>query len=424
MMRFCGVPLALSLLGTVVALGNCTLLPASGPATMDILTGYQGPTSLPYAIIPVTPKVIDIQARNAPRLIVFGDRSRPKDILFGIGDIVSVTVFEAASGGLFIPAEGGVRPGNFITIPNQPVDVHGNISIPYAGPIRALGRTQVQVQDAIVKSLNNRAINPQAIVSLVEQKTSMITVLGEGRSARIPATTTPERILDVIGRAGLVATTGAATATSTAGAETWVILERNGRRAIAPFGALIYESANNIYVHANDTIYLYHEPQTFLAFGAVGTQQQVPFGGWRVSLAEAISKTGGLLDAQADSAAVFLYRGEARDIAEAMGIDCSPYQGPMIPVIYVINLHDPSGYFLASAFEMRNKDIIYVSNAFSVESTKFMTYLNNINTTIQGPITTATSAYGLRNIITGTGSVPSVFSTGGTTVVNTTPAAH
>ena len=96
----------------------------------------------------------------------------------------------------------------------------------------------------------------------------------------------------------------------------------------------------------------------------------------------------------------------------------------MIPVIYVINLHDPSGYFLASAFEMRNKDIIYVSNAFSVESTKFMTYLNNINTTIQGPITTATSAYGLRNIITGTGSVPSVFSTGGTTVVNTTPAAH
>ena len=170
---------------------------------MDILTGYQGPTSLPYAIIPVTPKVIDIQARNAPRLIVFGDRSRPKDILFGIGDIVSVTVFEAASGGLFIPAEGGVRPGNFITIPNQPVDVHGNISIPYAGPIRALGRTQVQVQDAIVKSLNNRAINPQAIVSLVEQKTSMITVLGEGRSARIPATTTPERILDVIGRAGL-----------------------------------------------------------------------------------------------------------------------------------------------------------------------------------------------------------------------------
>ena len=71
--------------------------------------------------------------------------------------------------------------------------------------------------------------------------------------------------------------------------------------------------------------------------------------------------------------------------------------------------------------EMRNKDILYVSNAFSVESTKFMTYLNTINTTIQAPLTTVTSAYGLRNIIQGTGAVPSVFASGTTSVV-TAPA--
>src|SRR5206468_11681924 len=192
----------------------------------------------------VTPKVIDVHSKNAPRLIAFNDRRRPRDIVFGIGDIVAVTIFESSSGGLFIPSEGGVRPGNFITIPNQPVDVQGNISIPYAGAIRALGRTQVQVQEAIVAALKNRAIEPQAVVSLVEQKTSMISVLGEGRSARIPATTTPERILDVISRAGIAATT-VGVAFGGAGAETWVLLERNGRRAIAPFGALVYEPVNN-----------------------------------------------------------------------------------------------------------------------------------------------------------------------------------
>jgi polysaccharide biosynthesis/export protein len=245
----------------------------------------------------------------------------------------------------------------------------------------------------------------------VEQKTSMITVLGEGRSARIPATTTPERILDVIGRAGISGNAG--NATGGAGAETWVILERNGRRAIAPFGALVYEPANNIYVHPNDTIYLYREPQTFLTFGAVGAQQQTPFGSWRLSLAEAISRAGGLPDAQADPASVFLYRGEARDIAEAMGIDCAPFEGPIIPVIYSINLRDPAGYFLASSFEMRNKDIIYVSNAFAVESTKFMNYVNTIQTTITQPMNTVTTAYGLRNIIRGTGQVPAVITTGG-----------
>ena len=50
-----------------------------------------------------------------------------------------------------------------------------------------------------------------------------------------------------------------------------------------------------------------------------------------------------------------------------------------------------------------------------------MNYLNTINTTIQGPMTTVTSAYGLRNIIRGTGAVPSTFVTGGTTTVVTSP---
>jgi polysaccharide export outer membrane protein len=415
--RIRGTLLVLPLLSLFIALAGCGLMPISGPAGMDILAGQRDPTSLPYALVKVTPKVIDVHAKNAPRLIVFNDRRRPKDITFGIGDIVAVTIFESSSGGLFIPGEGGVRPGNFITIPNQPVDVQGNISIPYAGAIRALGRTQVQVQDAIVAALKNRAIEPQAVVSIVEQKTSMITVLGEGRSARIPATTAPERLLDSISRAGISGTL--TTALGTAGANTWVLLQRNGRRAIAPFGALVYEPANNIYVHPNDLIYLYNEPQTFLTFGgALGTQQQLPFVTWRLSLAEAISRAGGLADAQADPASVFLYRGEARDIAEAMGIDCTPFEGPMVPVIYTINLRDPAGYFLASSFEMRNKDIIYVSNAFTVESTKFLTYINTLMTTVQSPMNTVTTAYGLRNIIRGTGAVPAVIATGTAT---TTP---
>ena len=414
------VVLGLPALTLIAALGGCGWMPASGPAATDILSGQRDPASLNYAMVKVTPKVIDVLSRNLPRLVAFGKNTRPRDVTFGDGDIVSVTIFEAASGGLFIPAEGGVRPGNFVTIPNQAVDIHGNISIPYAGSIRARGRTQIEVQDAIVSALKNRAIEPQVVVSTVEQKTSMITILGEGRSAFIPATLAPERILDVVSRAGMV-TTG--TSTGAAGAETWVLLERNGRRAIAPFGALVYEPANNIFVHPNDTIYLYREPQTFLAFGAVGTQQQIPFAAWRLSLAEAISKAGGMVDVQADPASVFLYRAEARDVAEAMGIDCRSYEGPVVPVIYTINLRDPAGYFLASSFEMRNKDMLYISNSFSVESTKWMTFLNNVQLTIQNPITTVTSAYGLRNIIQGTGAVPSVFTAGGTTTVIAPAAA-
>ena len=404
----------LSLLLMVVAAG-CAVMPASGPQSWDVWAGQHDPKNLPYAFVRITPKVADVLGKAVPRLVgeFPPDRRRPKDIVFGIGDIVGVTIFEASSGGLFIPAEAGVRPGNFITIPPQAVDVHGNLTIPYAGAIRAQGRTQVEIQQAIIDALKDRAIEPQAIVSVVEQRTSLITVLGDvGRPGRIPAQLTPERILDTISRAG---------GTAGPGPDEWVMLERNGRRALSPFGAFVYEPANNIYIHPNDIIYVYREPQTFLTFGALGTQQQLPFGAWRITLAEAVAKAGGLQDAAADPASVFLYRGETRDVAEAMGVDTSKFQGPIIPIIYNINFRNPGSYLLATTFEMRNKDVIHVSNSVSVEATKFMTYLRLINATVNDPVSSAINAYTLKNIIQ-TGTANTAIITGATTPIINVPA--
>jgi polysaccharide biosynthesis/export protein len=409
-----GFRILLSLLLVVVAAG-CAVMPASGPQSWDVWAGQHDPKNLPYAFVRITPKVADILRKAVPRLVgeFPPDRSRPKDLVFGIGDIVGVTIFEASSGGLFIPAEAGVRPGNFITIPPQAVDVHGNISIPYAGAIRAQGRTQVEIQQAIIDALKDRAIEPQAIVSVVEQRTSLITVLGDvGRPGRIPAQLTPERILDTISRAG---------GTAGPGPDEWVMLERNGRRALSPFGAFVYEPANNIYIHPNDIIYVYREPQTYLTFGALGSQQQLPFGAWRITLAEAVAKAGGLRDTEADPASVFLYRGETRDVAEAMGVDTSKFQGPIIPIIYNINFRNPGSYLLATTFEIRNKDVIHVSNSVSVEATKFMTYLRLINATVNDPISSAINAYTLKNIIQ-TGTTNTAIITGATTPIINVPA--
>ncbi len=389
-------------------------MPASGPASWDVWAGQHDPKNLPYAFVRITPKVADVLRKAVPRLISeFEDRSRPKDIRFGNGDILGVTLFEAASGGLFIPSEAGVRPGNFITIPPQAVDVNGNISIPYGGAIRARGRTQVELQQAIVDALKDRAIEPQAIVSVVDQRTSLITVLGDvARSGRIAAQLTPERMLDTISRAG---------GTAGPGPDEWVMLERDGRRALAPFGALLYEPANNIYTHPGDIIYVYREPQTYLTFGALGSQQQIPFGAWRITLAEAVAKAGGVRDGEGDPASVFLYRGETRDVAEAMGVDGSKFQGPIIPVIYNINFRNPASYFLATTFEMRNKDVIYVSNSVSVEATKFLTYVRLINATVNDPISTAINGYTLKNIIQ-TGVANTAIITGATTPIINVPA--
>jgi polysaccharide export outer membrane protein len=351
----------------------------------------------------MTPEVVKILGKFSPRLSsAFADKTPPRAFRFGIGDIVSVTIFESAAGGLFIPAEAGVRPGNFVVIPNQSVDDSGNITVPYAGPIRAKGRTPAEVQRAIVEALKNRAIEPQAVVALIEQRTSLISVLGDVKTAgRFPASPSGERILDAIARAGGPATQGY---------DMWVTLEREGHRASVPFGALVYEPANNIFVLPADVIYLFNQPQTFVAFGAAGNQGQFKFDAWRVSLAEAVGKLGGLSDNQADPASVFIYRGETKEVARQIGVDVSRFEGPIVPVIYSANLRDPGGYFLGQTFEIRNKDVVYISNAASVETTKFLVFLRTIMATANDPILYATNGYALKSAIDG-----------GTSTIITTP---
>ena len=393
-----------AVLSALVAHSGCSTLPTSGPTNALARAEQLDPATLPYAMVKVTTDVEAILERNSVRLgRAFVDRRGPSEIRFGIGDTVSVTVFEAAAGGLFIPADAGVRPGNYVTLPNQQVDTQGNITVPYAGAIKAQGRTAVQVQAAIVSALKNRALEPQAVVALVDQRASSISVLGEvGTPSRFPVSASGERLLDAISRAG---------GPRNPGYDTWVMLEREGRQAAAPFSALLEQPANNIFVRPQDTIYVFTQPQTFVAFGASGQQGQFPFGAWRLSIAEALGKAGGLNDNLADPASVYLYRGERREVAEQLGVDCGRFSGPLVPIIYNLNLRDPAGYFLATKFEMRNKDVIFTSNSTSVEASKLLVYLRLITATVNDPLMAAVNAYTVKGLATGTSSA---------TVVNTT----
>lgn len=389
--------ITLAAVSGAMLIAGCGLMPVSGPNAIAVKSQvtWNGP---PYGRVFLTPKVINILDEYGPRTLsaTFGDHRSPPEIKFGIGDVVGVTIFEAAAGGLFIPAEASVRPGNFVTLPNQPIDARGMLSVPYAGQVPAAGKTAAEIEREIVDRIKDRAIEPQVVVNLVAQNSSLITVIGEvnvgltssptGRIAALPA---GERLLDVITRAGGL---------KDQGQDTWVVLERNGRRASVPFGSLIYEPGNNIWAWPGDTIYLYKEPQTFLAFGASGTQGQFPFSAgptssaWRMTLAEAVAAAGGLLDLQADPGSVFLYRREPRELAEKLGVDCSKMEGPTVPIVYSVSFLDPAGYFLATRMQMRNKDVIFAANAQSVEITKFANFLNVL-------LSVPTNAVGVANTI-------------------------
>lgn len=376
------IALAWCLVGSI-ALGGCGFVPMAGPASMAIRS--ESSPTLPFAVVKLNAAAVQTLGRAEPNVLggAFADSRPPSAIRFGIGDLVDVTVFEASAGGLYIPIEAGVRPGNFVTIPEQPVDNDGNISIPYAGIIHAAGRTNVEIQNDIVNRIKKRAIDPQVVVTSSQQRSSLVSVFGEVRTPvrfPMPYAGAQDRITDAITRAGGI--TGP-------GWETWVMLERHGKRATVPFANLVYWPSNNIFVQPGDRLYLYREPMKFLAFGATGQQGEFPFDAWSISLAQAIAKAGGLLDIQADPGSIFLYRREPRDVAEQLGVDCTKFVGDTIPIIFSVSFQDPAGYFLATKLQMRPFDVLYVANAAQVDVTKVIAFINAVAVTADNGVAVA-----------------------------------
>ncbi|MGJ5177640.1 polysaccharide biosynthesis/export family protein [Bradyrhizobium oligotrophicum] len=348
-------------------------------------------TALPYALVDVSPETIGFLSQ--PNLVtfqgIFPDK-RPKPVqVAGVGDVLNVSIFEAAPGGLFTPpTAAGARPGNFVDLPAQAVDQQGNIRVPYAGEISAAGRTLPQIEQDIVFRLQKRALEPQVVVSLNQQHSSVVSVLGDVNAPGVlPLNSVGERLLALIARAG---------GPKHEAIESYVTLQRDGRRVRVLLSRVVQDPRENIFIRPNDVIYITRESPTFTALGALnqnvfGFNSEISFDTETLTLAQAIGKAGGLNDQQSDPAEVFLYRYEERPLLQKLGIDTSRFVYDRIPTIYHVNLRDPSGMLLASGFQMRSKDVMYVANAKVVDYYKLLTLINNTAAATSGTATAVTN---------------------------------
>lgn len=346
-------PVAASLL---LVLAGCTALPGSGPISGQVVAGTGSHASSPYELVKLDSDVVSVVGKQpVPGFGHVADKSVSPQLMLGVGDVVSVTIYEAADGGLFIPGGSGSRPGNFVTLPDQNVDNAGNITVPYAGAIKAAGRSIPEIQEEIVSRLSDRAIEPQVVITLKDQQSSQVSVLGEVNApARFAINPAGDRLLDAIARAG---------GPKHPGHQTLVTLQRRGKEGTVSFDELVRWPPNNVYVRGGDIVVLSRDIRSFMAFGASGQQGQFEFDAESMTLAQALGKAGGLLDDRADPAYVFLYRLEDRETLNKLGHDTARFDSAEIPTIYQANLRQPSGYFLAGNFELRNGDVLYIANA-------------------------------------------------------------
>ena len=378
-----------SILAIVVAalLPACSLLPGTGPTSDAVhgnaTAGVRSTAPLPYALVDISADTIGFLSQ--PNLITFKGQfpdKRPKPTqVVGVGDVLNVSIFEAAPGGLFTPGQSaGARPGNFVDLPAQAVDQKGSIYVPYAGEIPAAARTIPEIQQAVVARLRNRAIEPQVVISLNRQHASVVSVLGDVNIPGVLAlNSVGERLMALLARAG---------GPKFQAVESYVTLQRDGKRVRVLLSRVVNDPRENIFIRPNDVIFITREAPTFTALGALnqnvfGFNSEIPFDVETLTLAQAMGKAGGLNDQQSDPSEIYIYRYEDRPFLEKLGVDLTRFTYDRIPTIYRLNLRDPSGMLLAAGFQMRSKDVMYVANAKVVDYYKLLLLINNTTSTVR-----------------------------------------
>ena len=358
------------------ALAGCGSLPNVGPTKSDMMAAG---ASNKVAIVELDPESVQTLANAKPASLLgaFGDYRPARETRIGVGDGVQIVIWEAAAGGLFSSPvvdrnSAGTRSA---TIPEQVVARDGSITVPFAGRIPVINRTPPEDETDIVKRLFDKAIDPQALVTITRNISNTVSLIGEGGlGARVGLTPRGDRLLEVLASVG-----GARIGAQ----DVAVVLSRESRTVRVPLQAVLDDQRENVFLQAGDVISLVRDPQTFTAMGATGRNSVIPFDTLKLSLDEAVAKSGGLLDQQSDPTGLFIVRYEPAAIAAALPQASSvPAENGFVPVVYHINMRDPASLFLARKFPMRNKDILYVTNAPASELLKVLNLVNLLTTPV------------------------------------------
>ncbi|AKO97596.1 Periplasmic protein involved in polysaccharide export [Marinovum algicola DG 898] len=264
------------------------------------------------------------------------------------GDTLGLTIWENVDDGLLAG-----ETSSSTLLETVQVDGAGFIFVPYAGRIKAAGNTTEAVRRIITRKLEEQTPDPQVEIRREAGDGATVSVVGAVGAQGVYAIERPTRTLS-----SMMARAGGVTIEPEIAQ---ITVTRGGQTGKIWFEDLYAHPRMDIALRGGDKILIEEDTRAFVALGATGAQSRVPFETQTLSAVEAIAQVGGLLSTSADPTGVFVLRNEAEVIAEnVLGRD--DLQGPQ-RMVYVLDLTEPNGLFLARDFIVRDDDLLYVTEA-------------------------------------------------------------
>ena len=297
---------AVALLATVAMVASCGL-PRSGPNKREIYRGSVEKRGDAH-IVTVTPAVSRVTAVQPS--FGFSDAFQNAGLMgsdtISAGDTLGVTVFENVKDDPLL----GNTGQRVSALSEIQVDGQGFIYIPYAGRIKAAGQTPEGLRQAITRQLEDQTPDPQITVTRLAGNGATVSISGGAGANGVYPIEAPTRTLaTMLARSGGVAIDpGIAIVRVTRGSQTGKIWLKD-----------LYENpALDIALRPGDKIVIEEDSRSFIALGATGAQNLVPFATETLSALEAIATVGGLATQSADPTGVFILRDESEEIARAV----------------------------------------------------------------------------------------------------------
>lgn len=370
------------LIGSIVISGcsSTSFLSSSGPSRSHIND---------TAVVNSSIQIVDVDSGVARQLIQkiqtkqFSDLANShtqSNYVVGMGDAVEISVWEAPPATLFGAGISDIKNGSsgskMSTFPEQVVQTNGMINVPFVGQVKAAGKSLHEIEKEIVKSLQSKANQPQVLVRLSRNNSSNVTVVGDvGMSVRMPLTPRGERVLDALAAAG-----GVKQPINKMSLQ----LTRANTLQSMPLEKVIQDPKQNILLQPGDVLTALFQSQSFTVLGATGKNEEQNFEAQGISLAQALARSGGLRDERSDAQGVFIFRFEDENALEWKSKPLLTPEGK-VPVIYRVDLKNPATFFVAQSFPIRDKDVLYVSNAPAAEMQKFLNIVTSTIFTITAP---------------------------------------